>query len=133
METVSAGLLWEIFKHARQWLANLRRASQVRKVQSKKALRSIVSAARETAVYVRQLEETGRRDHKTELQLSLKWTDLGFELEDLGIQELAEKCQIKGKHWSNPNHYDRELLKKADVSLDRMEHLAQTILREISC
>lgn len=132
MDTVSTGLLWEIFKHARQWLANLRRASQERKVQSKKALRSIVSAARETAVYVRQLEETGKRDHETERQLSLKWTKLGFELEDLGIRELAEKCQIKGKHWSNPNHYDREFLKKADVSLDKMEHLAQAILKEIS-
>ena len=132
METVSAGLLWEIFKHARQWLANLRRASQERKLQSKKALRSIVSAARETAVYVRQLEETGKRDHKIERQLSLKWTELGFELEDLGIRDLAQKCQIKGKHWSNPNHFGREFLKKADVSLDRMEHSAQTTLKEIS-
>lgn len=133
METVSASLLWEIFKHARQWLRNLRRASQKRKRQSVQALRRIITASRETAVYVRQLKETGDRDHHTERQLSLKWTELAFELEDLGIKELANKCQIKGKHWSNPNHYDREFLKKADVSLDRMEQLAQEILDEISC
>ena len=130
METVSAALLWEMFKHARQWLTNLRRAGQERKLQSRQAVRRVITAARETVVYVRQLEETGQRDHHIEKHLSLKWTELGFELEDLGIKELAEKCQIKGKHWSDPNHFQPDFLKKADVSLDRMEQLAQAILNE---
>lgn len=131
MENISAGLLWEIFKHARSWLANLRRAGEDRKRQSVQALRRIVTAARETAVYMRQLEETGRRNHATETRLSVVWTELGFELEDLGIENLAGRCQIRGKQWSNPDEYDREFLRKADVSLDRMEQSALEILREI--
>jgi len=132
MAEVSAGLLWQIFIHARAWLANLSRAGEQRKRQSVNALRGIITASRETAVYLRQLEETGRRDHTTELNLSLRWTELGFLLEDLGMSKLAKRCQITGKHWSDPNHYDREFLEKADISLDRMERLATEILHQIN-
>ncbi len=132
MADISAGLLWELFKHARSWLANLSRASARRKLQSKEALRGIIIASRQTAVYLRQLEETGRRDHDAEQQLSVRWTGLGFQLEDLGITRLAKRCQITGKHWSDPKHYDREFLDKADISLDRMERLATEILHQIN-
>lgn len=128
MEGVTAKLLWDIFKHVRAWLANLDRASEARKRQSVEALRRIVTAARETAVYIRQLEESGTRDHGLERQLAARWTELGFELQDLGITRLAEKCQIRGCQWSNPGRYDRAFLEKADVSLDRIERLALEIL-----
>jgi hypothetical protein len=103
MAEISAGLLWEIFTHARSWLANLNRAGEQRKRQSIQALRGIITASRQTAVYLRQL----------------------------GITRLAKRCQITGKHWSDPSHYDREFLEKADVSLERMERLATEILHQI--
>ena len=124
MDNISAGLLWDIFKHARAWLANLNRASDERKQQSIRALRDIISASRETAVYIRQMKDRGGRDHNTEAHLSVLWTELGFALEDLGIRKLAKRCKIKGKHWSNPNHYDKAFIEKADISLERMERLA---------
>ena len=129
---VSAGLLWDIFKHVRSWLANLGRAGKERKQQSVRALRDVVNASRETAVYIRQMRDTGRREHGTEMRLSILWTELSYALQDLGINKLAKRCQIKGKHWSNPAHYDKEFLKKADVSLERMETLANQILQQIN-
>lgn len=132
MEKISASLLWDIFKHARSWLANLSRASDQRKQQSIRALRDIISASRETAVYLRQINEHGNHAPKVEKHLALLRTELGFALEDLGITKLAKRCQIKGKHWSNPEYYDEEFIKKADVSLDRMEQLAKRILSEIN-
>ncbi|MBW2608258.1 MAG: hypothetical protein JRD05_11550 [Deltaproteobacteria bacterium] len=132
MENISTSLLWEIFKHVRSWLANLNRAGDERKQQSIRALRDIISASRETAVYIRQMNDNGVRDHKTESHLSILWTELGFALEDIGIGKLAKRCQIKGKHWSNPKHYDEEFIKKADISLDRMERLSREILHEIN-
>lgn len=131
MTNISASLLWDIFKHVRSWLANLNRASEDRKQQSIKALRNIISASRETAVYIRQMNDNGSRDHATEKQLSLLWTELSFSLDDLGISALAKRCNIKGKHWANPDHYDANFINKADVSLDRMERLAQEILLEL--
>lgn len=128
---VSASLLWDIFKNARSWLANLDRAGRERKEQSVKALRNVVTASRETAVYIRQMNDTGTRDHATERHLSILWTELGYALQDLGINKLAKRCQIKGKHWSDPAHYDKEFLEKADVSLERMERLANEILHQI--
>jgi len=131
MTNISASLLWDIFKHARSWLANLNRASEDRKQQSITALRNIISASRETAVYIRQMNDHGSRDHVTEKQLSLLWTDLSFSLDDLGIHTLAKRCNIKGKQWASPDHYDADFITKADVSLDRMERLAQEILLEL--
>lgn len=130
MEIISARLLWEIFKHVRSWLANLDRASDERKRQSTRALRRIVTASRQTSVYLRQLEHTGVRDHAFERELATRWTELGFELEDLGLDKLAAKCQIEGKHWADPGQYERAFLAKADSSLDRMEQAALEILRE---
>lgn len=131
MERVGAGLLWDVFKHLRAWLANLRRAGEARKRESVRALREVVKAARETAVYMRRLQDTGTRDHAVEARLAVLWTDLGFALEDLGIEKLAKRCRVLGKQWAEPAFYDEEFLKKADVSLERMEGLARGILGEI--
>lgn len=131
MEILSTKLLWEILKHARSWLANLDRASLSRKAQSVKAVRKVVTASRETAVYIRSMKDTGQPNHNTEARLAVLWTELGFELEDIGIHKLAKRCQIKGKHWADPHHYDAVFLQKADVSLESMEKLAHEILVHI--
>ncbi len=132
MDNVSAGLLRDIFKHVRWWLANLHRAGATRKQQSVTALRNTIKASRETAVYIRFLNDSGVRNQQTESHLSVLWTELGFALEDLGIDKLAKRCQISGKHWANPEHYDEEFIKQADISLERMEQLARQILYDIN-
>jgi len=132
MDGVTTGLLWDIFKHIRSWLANLDRAGESRKLQSIQALRDVITAARETAVYLRQVKDSGRPNHKTETHLSVLWTKLGFALEDLGISKLAKRCQIKGKQWSDPEHYDADFINRADISLERMEQLARQILHIVS-
>jgi len=131
MPGVSPSLLWDIFKHVRAWLANLNRAGEARKTQSVKALREVITAARETAVYMRQVQDLGTRDHGAERRLTVLWTELGFALRDLGLNKLAKRCQITGKDWAKPGHYDKDFLDKADVSLERMEHLALQILHQI--
>ena len=124
-------VLWDLLKHATRWLANLRRAGETRKRESIEAVRAMMSAARETGVYLRQMQDTGKRSHATERELSAQWTRLGFQLADLELTKLAKRCQITGKHWSNPEHYDAEFLRKADVSVERMERLALEILNQI--
>ncbi|EUJ10746.1 hypothetical protein Meth11DRAFT_1574 [Methylophilaceae bacterium 11] len=132
MEILSTKLLWEILKHAKSWLTNLDRASNDRKAQSVKAVRKVITASRETAVYIRSIKDTGQPNHETEARLSVLWTELGFELQDIGIHKLAKRCQIRGKHWADPDHYDQDFLQKADISLETMEKLANEILIQIS-
>ena len=123
--------LWELFRHAGRWLSNLHRAGQARKQESVDAVRELVSIARETAVYLRQINETGRHDHAMERRLTTGWTRLGFKLKDLGLTKLAKRCQITGKHWANPGHYDDEFLRKADISVERMEKLGLGLLQKL--
>ncbi|BAO44200.1 hypothetical protein [Thiolapillus brandeum] len=107
MEPLTSSTLESLFNHGSRWLANLRRAKSARKRESVKALRQVILAARETAVYIRKLNDSDERDHDIERHLSLLWTEPGFCLEDLELKKLAKRCQIKGKHWADPGHYER--------------------------
>ena len=132
MDVITSKILWEILKHTKSWLTNLGRASDERKELSVRAVRNVITALRETAVYIRSMKDTGNRNHDTESHLSVLWTELSFALQDIGINKLAKRCQIKGKHWANPNHYDQDFLQKADISLESMEKLANEILVQIN-
>ena len=131
-EIVTSVSLWEILKHTAAWLRNLSRASKNRKLESTAAVREVVLASRKTAVYLRRLRESGQRSHETELELAMIWTELGFKLNDLGLTALAKRCDIKGRHWSDPGQFDDDFLEKADVSLETMERLARSIQSELA-
>ena len=128
MEPISNNTLYSLFRHGLTWLVNLRRARHGRIEDSVQALRRVVIASRETAVYLRQLKATRQPDHRIERQLTVLWTELGFALEDLGIDKLAKRCQITGARWADPARFDPVFLDKADVSLERMERLARQLL-----
>lgn len=131
IEVVTAISLWELVKHAGSWVVNLQRARRSRKEESVDALRKVVVAARHTAVYARQLQDTGKRSHSKEEELAVLWTELSFALEDLGMDKLAKRCRIKGKEWADPDSMDGAYLEKADTGLERMELLANGLLKEL--
>lgn len=125
LEVVTADILKGIFEVILDLLTSLDKESKGKKQSYRNALRKIIVTARETNVYIRSMKENDKNNHDTESRLSVLWTELGFELEDLGLGKLAKRCQIKGIYWADPNHYDSEFLKKADISLSRMEQLAR--------
>ena len=123
--------LLTIITHVKQWVANLRRAKQQRKQESKRALRAVISAVRETTVYLRSLKEGGKKSIEKEERLSLKWTQLAFELEDLGLNKLASRCSIKGRYRANPAEFDPDFLERVGMRLSDIEQLAQKSLKEL--
>ena len=123
--------LWQLFRHLRSWLVNLRRAGADRQRQSIVALRAVIVAARQTQAYVRHLNDTGKQDHAREARLSERWTEIGFKLDDLGLTKLAKRCDIKGRYWADPRRFDADFLDKADVGLERMEQIARQLVQEI--
>ncbi|MEW9797314.1 hypothetical protein [Alteromonas sp. CYL-A6] len=131
MDVITDTTLWELVKHLKQWLLNLRRANAKRKAQSVQALRTVIIAARQTSAYVRQVKEAGRVSHDTEGKLAAEWTRLGFELQDLGLTKLAKRCDINGRYWANPAQFDDAYLHKADIGLERMELLARQMVAEV--
>ncbi|MGH1487279.1 MAG: hypothetical protein ACRBCI_13785 [Cellvibrionaceae bacterium] len=131
MAAIEPNTLYQLLKHGYNWLSNLRRAKSARKQESVIALRRVITASRETAVYLRQYQESKKRIYKIERGLTLLWTELGFALDDLGLSKLAKRCQVTGKHWSDPAYYEEAFLEKADISLDRMERLAKELLLEL--
>lgn len=77
---------------------------------------------------MRQLNDTSKRDYKTEADLAALWTELSFALDDLKVHKLAKRCLIYGKQWAAPTSMSEEFLAKADVGLDRVEQLASQLL-----
>jgi hypothetical protein len=131
IEFITAISLWELVKHTTIWVTNLKRAKDGRKQESIDALRKVVIAAQQTTVYIRQLREAGQQSHAKEAELAKLWTELGFALEDLGINKLAKRCHINGIQWTDPSKMDKAYLEKADASLEKMEQLANQVLIEM--
>ena len=131
MASLTEAGLWALLRHAGRWLANLRRAGQRRRQESREALRAVIKAARRTRTYVRHLKRHRRADAKIEADLAELWTTLGFRLQDLGLGSLAKRCDIKGRFWADPAQFDPQFLARADVSLERIERLARELLAEI--
>jgi hypothetical protein len=126
-----------LIKHVKQWLSNLGRAGKLRKQESKKALRSVLMAVRETERYVTDLSEGGKQSRKREKEISLLWTSLSFELQDIGLSKLARVCQIKGKYWSTrkkdgTSFFSEDFLNKAGTRLADIERAASLALIKIT-
>ena len=130
-DLLTPSAIWALIKNASQWLVNLRRANKNRQLESIAALRKVILAARKTAVYVRQLDDSKLRHYPTEDELARLWTELSFELEDINVPKLAKRCSINGKQWADPKSMDKEFLDKADAGLDRIEQLASHLLAEL--
>jgi hypothetical protein len=120
-----------IISHVKQWVTNLRRAKRERKEESKEALRAVITAIRETTVYLRSLSEGHAKSFEKEERLALEWTELGFRLEDLGLDKLAKRCSIRGVHWANPDAFDDEFLDKAGARLEDIEKMARASLSDL--
>lgn len=131
IEVINPAALWDLIKNASRWLVNLRRANQSRQQASVDALRKVVIAARRTAVYMRQLDDTKQRHYPTEVELATLWTELSFALDDLKVAKLAKRCLINGKQWADPNSMDNDFLTKADAGLARIEQLANQLLASL--
>lgn len=126
-----------IIKHVKQWLGNLGRAKQERKQESKKAVRAVLLAARETECYVTDLNDGKPQSRETEKNISHLWASLEFELEDLELIKLAKVCRIKGKYWATrksngESAFTEDFLSKAGTRLSDIERLANLTLRGLN-
>ena len=131
MIEVSSRALWELTKHIATWVANLSRAHELRQKQSINALRKVILASRETTFYLSQYRKTQQPNPYTEKQLSLLWTELGFELSDLNLDKLAERCQQIGRSWANPKELDFVLLSRVQAGLYKLEKTAEHLLKRL--
>ncbi len=121
-----------IITHLKKWAANLVRAKSERKRQSKDALRAVIKAVRETAIYLRLLREGRPKSIAREKKLSLLWTELSFRLEDLSLKKLANRCGILGRYWADPAAFKKSFLDSPDiVRLLDIEKLAYASLKAL--
>ncbi len=132
MMTLTAKEWLELLTHLKKWVSNLRRAGKQRKLESKTALRNVIKAVRKTTIYTRNLQQHKTIALQQESELSLLWTELSFQLEDLGLTKLAKRCHITGIYWSDPSQLDNDFLDKAEVGLADIERLAKVNLMELN-
>lgn len=113
-------------QHAARWLANLRRAGQDRQNRSLSAVNQVVSLARKTRAYARGVR-AGQQDFRAEGDLAAAWSDLAFELRQLGLGTLAKKCDLSSRFWADPQQFPPGFLDEADIRFDSIERLARQI------
>ena len=123
--------LKELLANLGRYLANLARAGAKRKAESVKALQGVIRATRQTKVYLRALDDHGKRDYKKEERLTDTWTKLSFELRKLGVKALAKRCDVAGGYWADPDKVSIEFLKNARARLQDLELEARTLLAKL--
>ena len=128
---LSASEWLKIISHVKKWVTNLMRAKEIRKQESKDALRTVMKAAHETWLYLRTLREGGTKTIEKEGDLSSLWTELSFKLDDIGLKSLSERCSLMGRYWADPALFDDESLNTAQDRLFDIERIAQEGLDQI--
>ena len=112
--------------HVATWLRNLSRAKTDRQQESLQAVNKVILVLRMTQAYSRGLQ-AGEKNHTTEGKIAVQWTELGQELERLGLEALAKKCDIAGRYWADPSQLDAEFLRQAKTDLASVEKLARDL------
>lgn len=127
---ITAADLIGVLTHVKRWISNLRRAGKERKAESRKALRSVILAVRETEIYIRHIKAGGRKSIKTERELALRWTELSFALQDIDLDKLAKRCKVTGKYWADPSKFDQSFLNELADKLNQIEYLSVSADKE---
>ncbi len=126
-ETLSAIAIAKVIgTHVATWLRNLSRAKSNRQQESLQAVNKVIQTLRMTQAYSRGLQE-GQKNHTTEGAIAVQWTELGQELERLGLTALAKKCEVAGRYWADPSQLDAEFLRQAKTDLASVEKLARDL------
>jgi hypothetical protein len=128
--TSSAATIGALARYLAQWLRGLRSASAKRQADCIGAINAVIAGARRTQAYARQ-RDASRTDAKTEADLAAMWTDLGHQLEALGVKKLAKRCDVNGRYWAAPERFSKEWLADADVGLEAVERLARRLKAHI--
>ena len=119
---------WEVAKHLKTWVTNLRRAKEDRKKESVEALRQVIIASRGMRIYINEWNE-GVRDYSREKQLSEEWTTLGFLVRDLGLKDLSAKCDALAVKLTMIDKVSKETIDKTREALISIEERATEILK----
>lgn len=130
LDPITANAVSALIKHVLSWLTNLRRAGDPRKKESLKALNKVIVAVRKTSVYSRA-REAENAVLTVEAELVVLWTELSFELQSLGLNKLAKKCDVLGRYLAAPENFSKEWLEQAEVGLEAVEQLAIRVKAEI--
>jgi hypothetical protein len=124
--TLPATSVASLARYLIQWLRGLSQASEARKRECLNALESVLAATRRTQRYLEERNQ-GRIDPHTEGELAVMWTELGFQLEALGVKKLAKRCDVKGVYWSNRQKHPNQWWEQADIGLEAVARLARQI------
>ena len=128
--TLPATSAASLARYLLQWLRGLAQASEDRKRECLHAVEAVLAATRRTQRYLEE-RERGQTDPRTEAQLAVMWTELGFQLEGLGIKKLAKRCDVKGMYWSNRRKFEAEWWQQADIGLEAVARLARQLRAHI--
>jgi len=131
VEAVGGAAVSALTTHILKWIANLRRAGDERKNESRACLVKVVLAVRKTSIYCHALDEGQQENYAKEEEISLEWTKLALELDGLKLHKLAKKCRVKGWYWENQGRFDQVFLEKSQITFTQVESLANQLIHEI--
>lgn len=108
-------------------LTNIRDDRLQSQAEKDQALTSILAATNETKIYIKRIQRNGKRDRKTEEQLSRLWASAAVPLRRIN-KDLAERCLIKSDYWLNPENYTATDIAKFRIGIEQVYKEAKKML-----
>jgi hypothetical protein len=108
-------------------LKNIREDRVQSQAQKDQALAAIIASANETKIYLMRIQHNGKRDRKTEEQLSRLWAAAAIPVRKIN-KDLAERCFLKSDYWLNPEYYTARDIEKFRIGVEQVYEEARNML-----
>ena len=131
-EIVGKAAVSSLTTHIIKWVANLGRAGENRKNESRACLEKVILAVIKTRLYCSALDAGQPVDYAKESEIAIEWRTLSMELERLKLLKLAKKCKVKSWYWEDQGRLDADFLKQAQVGFEQVEKTASLLLKQIN-
>jgi hypothetical protein len=111
------------------WLRSLVAADIETRTRWKGAVRVLQDAVLNTQAYVAQLDRGTPVNRQVERSLAEAWQRAAVEFYGLD-GELAERLQLKGEYWIQPESWTDQQVLEANISLQHVAEYTRQLLRE---
>jgi hypothetical protein len=112
-----------------EWLRILVQADAATRTRWKDAVQVLQVAVLNTQAYVVQLNRGERVDRQVERGLAEAWQNAAGAFYGLD-GALAERLQLKGEYWIQPENWTEQQVLDANISLQHVAEYTRQLLRE---
>lgn len=127
---ITAALLIDFSTLLGKWVSGITKNIEAQKQKYVEVLSSVLDALTITRSYIAHLNRGNPREYDREEILSKLWNSASKELYNIGENDLANKCGLKGYYWAAPDSWKGTEYSNAEIEVNKVFNDVQKLLNE---